>query len=404
MDDLIIDRLNLDGEGMAGSLRVPFALPGERLRGRVEGGAVLDIEILEPSPARVAPACRHFGTCGGCALQHASDAFLAEWKRGLVHAALERRGLHADPHPVPTSPPRSRRRAVMSGRRTKKTVQVGFHGRRSDTLVDVVECPLIRPEILAAKPVLSDLTTIGASRGKSIRLAITTGPAGLDIDVTEAKPVDAELMPRLAALAEAADLARLSWNGDLVALRRPPHQPMGPAMVTPPPGAFLQATAEGAEALTAAVRLAIGDARRVADLFAGCGTFSLPIAESAEVHAVEGAPELLAALDAGARHAEGLRRITIERRDLFRRPLVPAELKAFDAVILDPPRAGAEAQCIDLAASLVPRIAMVSCNPLSFARDAAILVAGGYRLDWAQAVDQFRWSSHVELAARFSRP
>ena len=186
-------------------------------------------------------------------------------------------------------------------------------------------------------------------------------------------------------------------------MRRPPWQGMGRARVAPPPGAFLQATAEGEAALVAAVRGLVGDAARVADLFAGCGTFALPLAERAEVLAVEGEAAMLAALDAGWRKAEGLKRIRVEARDLFRRPLQPAELDRFDAVTIDPPRAGAEAQVRELAASRVPRIAMVSCNPATFARDAEILVAGGYKLGEVRPVDQFRWSGHVELAAAFRR-
>ena len=188
-----------------------------------------------------------------------------------------------------------------------------------------------------------------------------------------------------------------------MALRRPPVQTFGRARVVPPPGAFLQATAEGAAALTAAVRDTVGAARRVADLFAGCGTFSLPLAETAEIHAVEGDPPMLAALDAGWRATPGLKAVTTEARDLFRRPLTPGELDRFDAVVIDPPRAGAQAQAQALAAARTPVIAAVSCNPVTFARDAAILVAGGYRLEDLQVIDQFRWSGHVEIAAAFRR-
>lgn len=398
-----IERLGLEGDGLAGPVRAPFTLPGEVVRGVLDGGTLRVGEILAPSPDRTAPVCRHFGTCGGCALQHASDAFLANWKRDAVGRALAARGLSAELRPTLTSPPRSRRRATFAGHRTRKTVAIGFRARRSDAVIDVVECPLVRPELLAAKPVLTELTGLGAGRGGTIRLGVTSGPAGLDIDVGGAKPLEADLGARLAALAEATDLARLTWNGETAALRRPPFQRFGAAHVTPPSGAFLQATAEGEAALTGAARAAVGDARRIADLFSGCGTFSLPLAEGAEIHAVEGEARMLAALDAGARQTPGLRRVTVERRDLFRRPLLAAELNRYDAVVLDPPRAGAEAQAGQLARAAVPRVAMISCDPVSFARDAGLLVAGGYALDWVQTVDQFRWSGHVELAARFSR-
>lgn len=399
-----VARLNRAGEGVAEeAVTVPFALPGERVRGRRVEGVVAVESILEPSPDRVAAACRHFGTCGGCALQHASDAFLARWKCETVALALARRGLEAPFRPVATSPAGSRRRAAFAGRRTRKTVQVGFHARRSDAVVDIAECPLVRPELLAAKPLLADAVTLGAARGGTIRLALTASQGGLDLDVSEAKPLDPDGLAEAARLAARGDLARLSWNGEVVAFRRPPWQAFGRARVTPPRGGFLQATAEGQAALTDAVSAAVGGARRIADLFAGCGTFSLPLAAAAEVHAVENSAPALAALDQGWRSAQGLRRVTTERRDLFRRPLLGPELARFEAVVMDPARAGAEAQARGLAGSSVPRIAMVSCDPVTFARDVAILVEGGYRLDWVQVVDQFRWSGHVEVAAALSR-
>jgi 23S rRNA (uracil1939-C5)-methyltransferase len=387
--EVTIDRLGLSGDGLAEGLRVPFTLPGERVRGPVAEG------VLAP--------CRHFGTCGGCALQHASDRLVADWKREVVVRALEARGLAADVPPVVVSPERSRRRAVFAGRRTKKSVLVGFHGRRSEQIVDVAECHLVRPELMAVRPALEALVRAGASRAGALRLTVTASGAGPDVEVAGGKELDPELRRVLAGLAEEHDLARLAWAGEPVAVRRPPFQTMGRARVVPPPGAFLQATAEGEAALVAAVRETVGDAGRVADLFAGCGTFALPLAEGAEVHAVEGEGAMLAALDAGWRGATGLKRVTTEARDLFRRPLLAAELKRFEAVVLDPPRAGAEAQARALAGSGVARIAMVSCNPVSFARDAAILIEGGYRLDRVLVVDQFRWSGHVELAARFDR-
>lgn len=397
-----VERLGLHGDGLAAGLRIPFVLPGEVVRGPQTEGLVAPVTVLEPSPDRVTPPCRHFGVCGGCALQHASDAFIADWRRGVVARALAARGIAAEVGPVATSPPRSRRRAVFAGRRTKKGALVGFYGRRSDALVDVADCHVVRPELLAARPALLALTVLGASRSQGVRLTTTLSAAGLDVDVAGGKPLDADLRARLAAAAEAHDLARLAWEGEPVALRRPPWQAFGRARVTPPPGAFLQATAEGAAALVAAVRAGVGDARRVADLFAGCGTFALPLAETAEVHAVEGDAAMLAALDAGWRGAAGLKRVTTEARDLFRRPLEGAELARFAAAVLDPPRAGAEAQVRALARARVPVVAYVSCAPATFARDARILAEAGYAMDPVTVVDQFRWSAHVELATRFT--
>ena len=240
---------------------------------------------------------------------------------------------------------------------------------------------------------------------------MTESCAGWDVSVDDARPIDPRELAPLARDCEAAGVARLAWNGAVALERAQPVQRMGPAHVVPPPGAFLQATAHGQAALLAAVRAALGEVAthggRIADLFAGCGTFSLPLATAAEVHAVEAEAAMLDALDRGWRAAAGrgagLRRITVEPRDLFRRPLAAAELAGIDAVVIDPPRAGAEAQARALAESAVPKLAAVSCNPASFARDAAILVQGGYRLDRLWVVDQFRWSPHVELAAGFSR-
>lgn len=403
MREIVIERLGRQGDGLAGDIRAPFTLPEERVRGEIVDGAMAAAEILTPSPERIPPVCPHFGVCGGCALQHGSDAFLADWKAGTIARALAAHGLSAPILPVATSSARSRRRAVFAGRRTRKTVTVGFHGRRSEEIIDVTECHLVRPEILAARPALVALAGIAASRSTPVRIGVTTGPAGLDIDLRDAKPADAELAARAAGIAEAHDLARLAWNGDVVALRRQPFHEFGAARVTPPPGAFLQATVEGEKTLTGFVQAAIGPARRVIDLFSGCGTFTLPLAEGAEVRAVESDAAMLAALDAGWRAAAGLHRVTTERRDLFRRPVLAIELDRFDAVSLDPPRAGAEAQTREIARSKVTRVSYVSCDPATFARDAAILVAAGFAIGRLLPVDQFRWSGHVELAAAFSR-
>lgn len=402
-----IDRLGHLGDGMGqgpdGPVFATGMLPGEVVEGDLHGDRLLNPRILTPSTTRVKPPCSHARTCGGCLLQHASDAFVAEWKLGVVKSALDLQGISTLYRPILTSPPRSRRRATLAGRRTKGSVLLGFHARGSDTLVPVPNCQLLHPDLLATFPALEALVKIGGTRTAEMSLTVTRSLAGPDVVVKDAKPVDAATQLDLARLAEAHGLARLTWNGETVALRAQPMQRMGTALVAPPPGAFLQATEQGEQALLQAVALAIGPARRVADLFSGCGTFSLPLATRADVHAVEGDAAMTQALDKAARATPGLHRVTTEARDLFRRPLLPDEFKGTDAVVIDPPRAGAEAQCHELARAKVPVIAMVSCNPVTFARDAKLLVNAGYSLDWVQVVDQFRWSSHVELAARFSR-
>ncbi|TNF20134.1 MAG: class I SAM-dependent RNA methyltransferase [Rhodobacteraceae bacterium] len=402
--EYLIQRLGHQGDGIAeGPLFAPLTLPGEVVTGRAEADRLHDVRIVTPSEHRVAPPCRHFKSCGGCQLMHASDAFVAGWKQEVVTRALQAQGLAAPMRPIATSPPQSRRRATFSARRTKKGAMAGFHGRASGVIVEIPDCHLLHPDLLAARPVAAALAALGASRKGEMAVQVTLSEDGLDVVVTGGKPLDTDLEVALAALAGRHDLARLVWDRDPIVLRSPPGQRFDGLRVVPPPGAFLQATPQGERALTHAMTEAVAGARRIADLFAGCGTFSLPLARHADVHAVEGGGEMLAALDAGWRHAEGLKKITTETRDLFRNPLLPDELNRFDALVIDPPRAGAEAQVARIADSRVPIIGFVSCNPVTFARDAAVLVRAGFALDWVQVVDQFRWSSHIELAARFSR-
>ncbi len=400
-----ITRLGHLGDGVAdGPVYATQVLPGEVVDGALTGDRLTDIRIVTPSVHRVRPPCVHARTCGGCLMQHASDAFVADWKTGIVKGALAGRGLQADFRPIITSPPKSRRRATLTARRTKSGALIGFHARGSELLVDVPQCQLLHPDLMATIPALTTLTRVVGSRGGEISFQITRTLAGPDVVVTGAKALDSALRLDLARMAETFGLSRLTCDGEVIALRAAPMQRFGRALVAPPPGAFLQATEEGERALLRAVADALaGPMRKVADLFAGVGTFALPLSERVEVLAVEGDAAMVAAMDKGWRQAEGLKRLTAEARDLFRRPLEPDELRGFDGVVIDPPRAGAEAQTAALAVSGVPVIASVSCNPVTFARDARVLVAAGYHLDWVQVVDQFRWSSHVELVARFSR-
>lgn len=405
---LTIERLGHRGDGIAqgpeGQVFVPQTLPGEVVEGDQAGDQLLNTRILTPSPNRIRPPCPHARTCGGCLMQHAADPFVADWKLGIVAGALAGQGLDSPLRPIKTSPPRSRRRATLTARRTKGGALIGFHARASETLVAIPNCQLLHPAILATFPALEALVVTGGSRSAELSLTVTHSLGGPDVAVTGGKPLGSEMRMALARVAEAFNIARLTWDGEVVALRTMPVQRFGKALVAPPPGAFLQATAEGEAALLSAVEEAVGPARRVVDLFAGSGTFSLPLAETAEVLAVESDAAMLAALDRGWRQTQGLHRVTTETRDLFRRPLEPDEFKGFDAVVIDPPRAGAEAQTATLAHSRVPVIAAVSCNPVTFARDARSLTGAGYVLDWVQVVDQFRWAAHVELVARFSLP
>ncbi len=404
---LTIDRLGHLGDGIGqgpdGPIYAAQMLPGEVVVGDVQGDRMLVPRILTPSSVRVRPPCAHARTCGGCVVQHAADPFVADWKQAIVAGALAGQGLTARFLPMHISPARSRRRAVLTGRRTKSGVLLGFHARGSDMLVAVPQCQLLHPDLLATLPALEALVRIGGTRTTELVLTITRSLAGPDVSVAGGRELTSDLRMDLARLAESHNLARLTWGDETVALCAQPMQRFGGVLVTPPAGAFLQATAEGEAALLRAVALAIGPARRIADLFAGVGTFALPLAERAEVLAVEGDPAMTAALDKAQRNAGTVKRIVVQTRDLFRRPMEPDELRGLEAVVIDPPRAGAEAQTLRLAAAQVPVIASVSCNPATFARDARILTKAGYILDWVQVIDQFRWSAHVELVARFVR-
>jgi 23S rRNA (uracil1939-C5)-methyltransferase len=401
-----IDRLGHLGDGVAqgpdGPIFATGVLPGEVVDGVLTGDRLTDIRIVTPSTDRVKPTCRHARACGGCQLQHAADPFVAHWKQEVVQTALAGQGLTAPFRPMAISPASARRRATLSARRTKGGVLLGFHAKGSDTITEIPDCKLLHPALIAAFPGLSAMVALGGSRTVELSLMVTATRGGVDVVVTGGKPLDAGFRLDLSRIVEAHGFSRLTWDGETVALRDRPAQSIGKATVVPPAGAFLQATAEGEAALLSGVQQALGPQRRVVDLFAGVGTFALPLAATTEVHAVEGDRDMIAALDLAARHTQNLHRLSSETRDLFRRPLEPDELKAFTAAVIDPPRAGAEAQTACLARSGLKVIAAVSCNPVTFARDAKVLTAAGYRLDWVQVVDQFRWSTHVELVSRFS--
>lgn len=403
--------LGAQADGVAetpgGPLYVPYVLPGERvlIEGEGEGRAGL-LKIITPSVERIAPPCRHFTRCGGCAIQHAAPDFYATWKRDLVAAALKSRGIEAKIAPLVPTHKRSRRRATFAVTRTKKGAMVGYYSRGSHEIVPVSECPLVAPEIEKAIPLLAEIVVPGLSRSARASILVTSTLSGLDLAVTGGKPLDGPLRAELGSRAKAADVARLSWDGEIVAERRSPQLDLSGLHVALPVGGFLQPTADGEAALIRLVREGVGKARRVVDLFAGCGTFAAALAGAAAVHAVEGEAKALSALERAVREqgpSLALKPVTTETRDLARRPLLASELNGFDAIVVDPPRAGASAQAEEIAKSKVPVVISVSCNPATFARDARMLVDGGYRLDEITPVDQFLWSPHLELVGIFRR-
>ena len=405
---VVIERLGARGDGVvetaSGSLHVPYALPGESASIEREGARGRIAAIETASPDRVEPFCPYFGTCGGCAAQHMGPGLYRAWKQGIVAGALAQAGIAIVPDNLIDAHGEGRRRITLHARYATGQAQVGYMAARSHDLIEIARCPIAEPALAGAPSAASALAGALARSKKPLDLQVTNSEAGLDIDIRGHGPIDERERQALVETAGALDLARLSLHGEVVVERRPPTHRMGPARVTPPPGGFLQATREGEERLAEIVISACGQARRVVDLFAGCGPFALRLAESREVHAVESYAAALSALDRAARATPGLRRVTIEARDLFRRPLLAPELDRFEAVVIDPPRAGAEAQAKQLAISRVPLVASVSCDAGTFARDAALLIAGGYGLERVALVDQFKFSPHVELVGLFRRP
>lgn len=378
---------------------VPRVVPGEEIEVLPDGSA----RILSPSSDRVAAPCRHFKRCGGCSVQHIRDDVVAEWKRQIVRTALGAQGLAAPLRGYELSPPASRRRAKFSARRTKAGATVGFHARASGMIVEVPDCVVLTPALRAAGATLESIVAVAASRKGEIGLTVTDSEAGLDIRIETDQPLTEAVRLDLAGIAQRGGLARIAWADEPVVTLAPPVQRFGDVTVIPPPGAFLQATRHGEAALRRSVLEIVEGGASIVDLFAGCGTFALPLARNAEVTAFEASREMTAAMDEAWRKSTGLRRVTCVSRDLFRRPLDAEDLSGFDAAVIDPPRAGAAAQIAHLSSAGPARIAMASCDPATFARDARSLIRGGYRMDWIDLVDQFRWSAHIELVASFTR-
>lgn len=393
--DLIV-RVAARGEGISADGRhVAFAAPGDRL---------LPDNSVVPGPHHQVPPCRHFPACGGCQLQHLDEESYAQFVRDRVLGALSTQNLATEILPALVSPPRTRRRATLHAERRGRQVLLGFTETGSHRIVDMMECHVLLPELFAlVAPLRTLLAAMLGERRADVHLAQTD--RGVDVLITGSLGDKLAVVEALTGFAERHGLARLSVDDGYGPETRWEPEPATISFAGVPvalqPGAFLQATREGEAALVAGVKDAVGSAPIVADLFAGLGTFSLALAERAKVYAGEAAREPILALKAAASRAG--RPVFAEHRDLYRRPLAPAELDRFSAVVIDPPRAGAREQAAAIAASKVPVVAYISCNPSSFARDVKMMCENGYRLDWVQPVGQFRWSTHIELVARLSR-
>ncbi|KQV56932.1 MULTISPECIES: class I SAM-dependent RNA methyltransferase [unclassified Caulobacter] len=413
MQEMMINAVGAQGDGLARTgdgkpAFVPLTLPGETILAHMDGARGEIAEILKASADRVTPPCRHFGVCGGCALQHwAAEPYLA-WKAEQVRIQLSMEGLETEILPTFAAPPASRRRVALHARKVKGGAALGFKERRSWNLVPIEECPVTDPRIVAALPALSRLAEPFLEHPKSApTLHVTLTATGLDIDVTgverKSGGLSADARMRAAMAAGEGDFARVTLAGETVYGARQPLVKLGPAVVALPAGSFLQAVPAAERAM---VDFAVAEAQgasRIADLYCGVGTFTFRLAEIGAVHAADSAAPAVAALKVALGSISGLKPITAEARDLVRRPVLTTELAKTDVVVVDPPRAGAAEQTVEVARSKVAKVISVSCNPATFAKDARVLVDAGFRLDKVLPVDQFVWSPHIELVGVFSR-
>lgn len=395
-------------DGAKGPIYAPFALPGERVRARVTGERAEVLEVLDASPERRQAPCRHFGRCGGCQLQHWQDAPYLEWKRQQVLDALTKRGFGAvQVEPTIAAWGAGRRRAAFHAARLGGQVRIGFIERGGAKLTPISQCPVLAAPLEALALKLGPLAEMTLPQRGEITIHCTLTDTGIDVAVKGAGR--AELLHRaaleaLSALATDLDLARLSIDGEPIVERKKPLLRMGKALVAPPPGAFLQPTALGEETLARLALEAVKGSNRVIDLFSGIGTFALRVAEHAEVVAAETDNEMLIALKKAADAAGGaLKEVNTMRRDLLRTPISALEMKKFDGAIIDPPRSGARLQAEQIARAPIRKLAYVSCEPASFARDIKVLIEHGFTLTHVTPVDQFRWSPHTEVVGAFER-
>ncbi len=416
-DKVTIEELGGRGDGVAylngKQLFVPFSAPGDVADVKVNGSKARLRHIHQNSPHRVDAQCKHFTKCGGCSVQHIDEHYYRAWKAGLVKTALENQGLEdIDVRPLEMSPLHSRRRTTFQviGRGGGDIV-LGYAEKGSHNLIDLQECPILVTEIADFIAPLKVFLKKLLDKKQKMVIQITKGDNGLDVVFKSKGEVDLNLRMDLAAFAQANDLARISWFDtslkkpyfEMLAERKKPYVTFEGNKVFFPEGAFLQATQQGQQVLTDIMLAGIKDANRVVDLFSGCGTFSIAAAKTANVHAVENNDEMLSALKSSANMMTGIKQVTTELRDLFMRPLLPHELDKFDVAIIDPPRAGAKHQMQEIINSGIKKLVMISCNPLSFARDVQDLAEAGFKMGPVTPVDQFLYSSHLEIIAVFER-
>jgi len=409
-ETLTLTAMGARGDGIGAiegdRVHVPFALPGDTVRITREGERGTLLDIVEASPDRVSPPCPHFTRCGGCAVQHWAGAQIGEWKRERVVTALRRAKIEAEVLSTRDAHGAGRRRVTLHVRYPKMPggrIEAGFMQARSHALVNLDSCLLLVPALAAAPEIARAIGHILRGLAKPLDVQVTACETGLDCDIRGSGPLVDGPRQKLIALAQERDLARLTLHGERLIEARVPVLTFDDLTAYLPPGSFLQATAEAEATLAGFAVEALKGAKHVADLFCGLGPFALRLARHVKVSALDSDKGAIEALQRSIRANPGGKPLVAEARDLFRRPLFAPDLKPFDAVLIDPPRQGAEAQARELAKSKVAKVVSISCDPESFARDARILVDGGFKLGPVTPVDQFRYSAHVEVMAVFTR-
>jgi 23S rRNA (uracil1939-C5)-methyltransferase len=409
VERLVIDHVGHRGDGIAfaggQTVFVPYTLDGET----VDAEPMADhpdrrilSRVEHASAARIAPFCKYFGACGGCAIQHWQPEAYRAWKRGIVVDTLAHTGIECEVDALVDAHGAGRRRITVHARRgADGELRVGFAAASSHAIVAIDDCPILDPGLHGALDAARALAQVLKPTTKPLDIQITATDSGLDVDVRGSGPLPSAMIATLSRLAEQHRLARLTRHGELVLMRTPPVIAIGTAQVTLPPGSFLQATTAGEEALATLVKAHCQRAKHIADLFCGVGPFALRLAAKSRISAFDSDAGAVTALQKAATATSGLKPVKAAVRDLFRRPLMPQELRDYDTIVFDPPRQGAQAQVTQLAASKIAVVVAVSCNVATFARDARILIDGGYRIEGVTPVDQFRHTAHVELVARF---
>lgn len=408
VQELLIDHIGAQGDGVAltpdGPVFVPYALPSELISADIERSRGKLIDILKKSDARILPKCDHFGTCGGCATQHMSENLYQNWKLALAQSALEKAAIDYTITSYVPCEPGARRRVTFSAERTAEGLSFGFYQDGTHHMTPIEMCVIASSNIQNAIVELKELAQTLAPASKRLQLTVLDSDNGLDIALSDdVRLQDNAKQAAIRKIMASKSFIRLSQGDEILIEKQAPALIFGDTQVQPPAGSFVQASQQAEQHMVKLVNRHLKSCKKVADLFSGCGTFTFPLALKSAVHAVEAQGTALHAIDKAFRNRQGLKPVTTERRDLFRRPMMRDELKHYKGVIFDPPRAGAELQSQQLARSTVPKIAAVSCNPISFARDLKILLDGSFKIKSIVAIDQFLWSPHVELVALLER-